>query len=100
MPDLTLPQAQVIADAAAGRCWHYHGGDYATGTHSDRNVSRTVAALLTRDLLTKGEQQPGGHLWRPTKSGYWAARGALNDLATRVDITRKLLDRWEGAPDA
>lgn len=92
---LSLPQAELIADAATNRCWRYDDRDYATGTHSHRDVTRTVTALVGRGLLAQGEPQPSGWTWRPTTEGLQAARDALLDLRDRADIALRLLGRGE-----
>ena len=89
MTGITLPQAELIADAAAGRVWRHNGLSYATGTHSDRDVTRRILPLARLGLLTLDD----GQRWRATPDGRWAAQCALGDLENRIRIIRSMLDR-------
>ena len=93
---LTLPQCELIADAALGLCRRHRGRDHTTGTHSARDVTRSVTARVDRGLLEPGGQEVGGWAWRPTERGVSAARRALADLESRVELARRALDAGDG----
>jgi hypothetical protein len=89
---LTLPQIELIADAAAGRLWRHIVDDYTAGTHSHSQVTHRVNALAASGLLARGEDQTGGWLWRPTETARAEALAALRDLRDRIGLLRGDLD--------